>query len=183
MLETHLIQNAAVTVPKKEDITPGDGAELRSLLLVCKSLNVPGPKYIYDCLSPRKPSRPVRSSCSRLLTVPRIQTQRGEALMYAPVTWNKLPDIRFAPTLPRDPSENPLCAPLPPLNLEHSSRSTSHLYLHPSLFYLFYFFIFATSLKKVFFSLLYFAFKAFILCLPFNTICPCEMSSMNLWKV
>lgn len=101
--QLQLIQNAAARVltrtKKIEHITPvlkslhwlpvAQRIDFKVLLLVYKSLNG---LYIRDLLSWYKPSRSVRSSSSRLLTVPRTRTKHGEAAFsfYAPHIWNTL---------------------------------------------------------------------------------------------
>lgn len=55
-----------------------------------------------DLLLCYEPSRPLRSSGSGLLTVPRVRIKRGEAAFsfYAPFNWNKLPEsLRSATSL------------------------------------------------------------------------------------
>ena len=49
-----------------------------------------------------KPFRPLRSSETNLLIIPRVKTKHGKAgfSYYATISWNKLPeDLRLAPTL------------------------------------------------------------------------------------
>ena len=116
-LQLQLIQNAAARVltrtKKAEHITPVlrslhwlpvcHRIDFKILLLVYKSLNGLGPKYISELLPRYEPSRPLRSSGSGLLIVPRIKTKHGKAAFshYATDSWNKLPDdLRSAPTLP-----------------------------------------------------------------------------------
>ena len=115
--ELQLIQNAAARVltrsKKVEHITPVlrslhwlpvcHRIDFKILLTVYKSLNGLGPKYISDLLLHYIPPRPLRSSGTSLLVVPRIQTKQGEAAFghYATHSWNKLPEhLRSAPTLP-----------------------------------------------------------------------------------
>ena len=114
--QLQLIQNAAarvLTKTKKVDhITPVlrslhwlpvcQRIDFKILLLVYKALNGLGPKYITDLLTNYEPSRPLRSSGTGLLTVPRVRTKHGEAAFsyYAPYIWNKLPETcRSAATL------------------------------------------------------------------------------------
>lgn len=114
--QLQLIQNAAarvLTKTKKVDhITPVlkslhwlpvcQRIDFKILLLVYKALNGLGPKYICDLLINYEPSRPLRSSGTGLLTVPRVRTKHGEAAFsfYAPTIWNKLPEnCRSATTL------------------------------------------------------------------------------------
>ncbi len=88
-----LIQNAAARIltrtRKYEHITP----VLRSLhwlpvtfriffkvlLLVYKSLNGLGPKYIVDMLTEYKHNRPLRSIGLSQLEIPRVHTKQGES--------------------------------------------------------------------------------------------------------
>ena len=115
--QLQLIQNAAARVltrtKKAEHITPVlkslhwlpvcHRIDFKILLIVYKSLNGLGPRYISDLLLHYEPSRPLRSSGTGLLIVPRTNTKHGEAAFchYATHSWNKLPeDLRSAPTLP-----------------------------------------------------------------------------------
>ena len=115
--QLQLIQNAAARVlartKKAEHISPilkslhwlpvCHRIDFKILLIVYKSLNGPGPKYLSELLQHYEPSRSLRSSGTGLLIVPRYKTKHGEAAFchYAPHSWNKLPeDIRSAPTLP-----------------------------------------------------------------------------------
>ncbi len=114
--QLQLIQNTAASIMtrtrKSENITP----VLRSLhwlpvtfridfnvlLLVYKSLNGLGPKYIADMLTEYKPNRPLRSVGSSQLEIPRVHTKEGEMAFsyFAPRSWNQLPEeIRCAKTL------------------------------------------------------------------------------------
>ncbi len=114
--QLQLIQNAAARIltrtRKSEHITP----VLRSLhwlpvtfriyfkvlLLVYKSLNSLGHKYIADMLTEYKPNRPLRSLGSSQLEIPRVHTKQGESAFsyYAARSWNQLPEeIRCAKTL------------------------------------------------------------------------------------
>ncbi|XP_032872790.1 uncharacterized protein LOC116970201, partial [Amblyraja radiata] len=114
--QLQLIQNAAarvLTKTKKVDhITPVlrslhwlpvcQRIDFKILLLVYKALNGLGPKYISDLLLSYEPPRPLRSSGTGLLCVPRVRTKHGEAAFsfYAPHIWNKLPEnCRSAATL------------------------------------------------------------------------------------
>ncbi|MDG2565911.1 hypothetical protein P7M21_26160, partial [Vibrio parahaemolyticus] len=66
------------------------------------ALNGLGPKYTLDLLVPYEASRPLRSSGTGLLCVPRTRTKQGEAAFsyYAPHLWNKLPvDLMSAQTV------------------------------------------------------------------------------------
>ncbi len=107
--QLQLIQNAAARIltrtRKSEHITP----VLRSLhwltvtfkidfkviLLVYKSLNVLGPKYLADMLTEYKPNRPLRSVGSSQLEIPRVHTKQGESVFsyYATHSWNQLPEV------------------------------------------------------------------------------------------
>ncbi len=72
------------------------------LLLVYKSLNGLGPKYIADILTEYKPNRPLRSVGSSQLEIPRVHTKHGESAFsyFAARSWNQLPEeIRCAKTL------------------------------------------------------------------------------------
>ncbi|XP_037631145.1 uncharacterized protein LOC119491325, partial [Sebastes umbrosus] len=114
--QLQLIQNAAarvLTKTKKGDhISPvlrslhwlpvSQKIDFKILLLVYKALNGLGPKYISDLLLCYEPSRPLRSSGSGLLSVPRVRTKHAEGAFsfYAPNIWNKLPEnCRTATTL------------------------------------------------------------------------------------
>ena len=103
--QLQLIQNAAarvLTKTKKIDhITPvlrslhwlpvSQRIDFKILLLVYKALNGLGPKYISDLLLHYEPSRPLRSSGSGLLSVPRVRTKHGESAssFYAPYICQK----------------------------------------------------------------------------------------------
>uniref|UniRef100_A0A8C1X0A8 Reverse transcriptase domain-containing protein n=1 Tax=Cyprinus carpio TaxID=7962 RepID=A0A8C1X0A8_CYPCA len=114
--QLQLIQNAAVRIltrtRKSEHITP----VLRSLqwlpvtfridfkvpLLVYKSLNDLGPKYIAVMFTEYKPNSALRSLGLSQLEIPRIYTKHGESAFsyYAARRWNQLPEeIRCAKTL------------------------------------------------------------------------------------
>ncbi len=72
------------------------------LLLVYKSLNGLGPKYIADMLTEYKPNRPLRSVGSSHLEIPRVHTKQGESAFsyFAAHSWNQLPgEIRCVKTL------------------------------------------------------------------------------------
>ena len=114
--QLQLIQNAAARVLTKtrkfDHITPilrslhwlpvSHRIDFKIMLLVYKSLNGLGPKYISDMLVPYETARSLRSSEAGLLTVPRVRSKRGEAAFahYATTNWNKLPlDTRSAPSL------------------------------------------------------------------------------------
>ncbi len=76
--------------------------DFKVLLLVYKSLNGIGPKYIADMLTEYKPNRPLRSLGSSQLEIPRVHTKQGESAFsyYATRSWNQLPEeIRCAKTL------------------------------------------------------------------------------------
>ena len=111
-----LVQNAAARVltktKKYEHITPilrslhwlpvCQRIEFKVLLIVYKSLNGLGPKYISDLLSLYIPARPLRSSETCLLNTIRVKTKHGEASFShsAACIWNKLPEeLKQAQTL------------------------------------------------------------------------------------
>ncbi len=74
--------------------------DFKVLLLVYKSLNGLGPKYMADMLTEYKPNRPLRSLGQ--LEIPRVHTKQGESAFsyYAARSWNQLPEeIRCAKTL------------------------------------------------------------------------------------
>ncbi len=76
--------------------------DFKVLLLVYKSLNGLGPKYIADMLTEYKPNRPLRSLGSSQLETLRVHTKQGESAFsyYAAHSWNQLPEeIRCAKTL------------------------------------------------------------------------------------
>ncbi len=76
--------------------------DFKVLLLVYKSLNGLGPKYMSDMLTEYKPNRPLRSLGSSQLEIPRVHTKQGESAFsyYAARSWNQLPEeIRCAKTL------------------------------------------------------------------------------------
>ncbi len=73
--------------------------DFKILILVYKSLNGLGPKYIADMLTEFKPNRSVGSS---QLEIPRVHTKQGESAFsyFAARSWNQLPEvIRCAKTL------------------------------------------------------------------------------------
>ena len=111
-----LIQKAATLVLSKtkkvDHITPVlrslhglpifKGADLRILLLVYKTLNSLGLKFISYLLLRYEPSRPLRSFEKGLFSVPRVKTERGIAAFnfYASYIWNELAEnCRSAATL------------------------------------------------------------------------------------
>ena len=49
------------------------------MLLTYKSLHGLGPKYLTDMIPLHKPSRPLRSSETNLLIIPRVNTKHGKA--------------------------------------------------------------------------------------------------------
>ncbi len=76
--------------------------DFKVLLLVYKSLNGIGPKYMAEMLTEYKPNRPLRSLGSSQLEIPRVHTKQGESAFsyYAARSWNQLPEeIRCAKTL------------------------------------------------------------------------------------
>ncbi len=76
--------------------------DFKVLLLIYKSLNGLGPKYIADMLTEYKPNRALRSERSSQLYIPRVHTKQGESAFsyYAARNWNQLPEeIRCAKTL------------------------------------------------------------------------------------
>ncbi len=114
--QLQLIQNAAARIltrtRKSEYITPVLRSlhwlpvtfriDFKVLLLVHKSLNGLGPKYIADMLAKYKPNRPIRSVGSSPLEIPRVHTKQGESAFsyFAARCWNQLPEeIRCAKTL------------------------------------------------------------------------------------
>ncbi len=114
--QLQLIQNAAARIltrtRKSEHITPVLRSlhwlpvtfriDFKVLLLVYKSLNGIGPKYMADMLTEYKPNRPLRSLGSSQLEIPRVHTKQGESAFsyYAARSWNQLPEeIRCAKTL------------------------------------------------------------------------------------
>ncbi len=109
-------QNAAARIltrtKKSEHITPVLRSlhwlpvtiriDFKVLLLVYKSLNGLGPKYIADMLTEYKPNRPLRSLGSSQLEIPRVHTKHGESAFryFASRSWNQLPEeIRYAKIL------------------------------------------------------------------------------------
>ncbi len=114
--QLQLIQNAAARILtrtiKSEHITPVLRSlhwlpvtfriDFKVLLLVYKSLNGLGPKYMADMLTEYKPNRPLRSLGSSQLEIPRVHTKQRESAFsyYAARSWNQLPEeIRCAKTL------------------------------------------------------------------------------------
>ncbi len=114
--QLQLIQNTAARIltrtRKSEHITPVLRSlhwlpvtfriDFKVLLLVYKSLNGLGPKYMSDMLTEYKPNRPLRSLGSSQLEIPRVHTKQGESAFsyYAARSWNQLPEeIRCAKTL------------------------------------------------------------------------------------
>ncbi len=76
--------------------------DFKVILLVYKSLNGLGPKYIADMLTEYKPNRPLRSVGSSQLETPRVHTKQRESAFsyFAACSWNQLPEeIRCAETL------------------------------------------------------------------------------------
>ncbi len=113
--QLQLIQNAAARIltrtRKSEHITPVLRSlhwlpvtfriDFKVLLLVYKSLNGLGPKYMADMLTEYKPNRPLRSVGSSQLEIPRVHTKQGESAFsyYAARSWNQLPEeIKCAKT-------------------------------------------------------------------------------------
>ncbi|XP_057686102.1 uncharacterized protein avpr2aa isoform X3 [Corythoichthys intestinalis] len=111
-----LVQNAAARVltntRKLDHITPvlkslhwlpvSQRVDYKILLLIYKTLNGLGPKYMLDLLDSYETSRPLRSSGTGLLHVPRTRTKQDEAAFsyYAPHLWNKLPErLKYAQTV------------------------------------------------------------------------------------
>ncbi len=114
--QLQLIQNTAARILTRtrtsEHITPvlrslhwrpvAFRIDFKELLLIYKSLNGLGPKYISDMLAKYKPNRPLRSLGSSRLEIPRVHTKQGEsAFSYlAARSWNQLPEeIRCVKTL------------------------------------------------------------------------------------
>ncbi len=76
--------------------------DFKVLLLVYKSLNDIGPKYVADMFTEYKPYRPLRSLGPSQLEIPRIQTKQGESAFsyYDAQSWHQLLEkIRCAKTL------------------------------------------------------------------------------------
>ncbi len=76
--------------------------DFKVLILVYKSLNGLGPKYVADMLTEYKPNRALRSLGSSQLEIPRVHTKQAESAFsyYAALGWNQLPEeIRCAKTL------------------------------------------------------------------------------------
>ncbi len=114
--QLQLIQNAAARIltrtRKSEHITPVLRSlhwlpvtcriDFKVLLLVYKSLNGLGPKYIAEMLKEYKPNRPLRSLGSSQLEIPRVHTKQRESAFsyFAACSWNQLPEeIRCAEIL------------------------------------------------------------------------------------
>ena len=100
-----------------------------------------------------KPSRPLTSSDTNLLIIPRVKTKHGKAgcSYYATNSWNKLPeDLRLAPTLAtfKTRLKTFVCFSFL-LNLKYIAISKMLFYL--SLYFLFFF-----NFAYVFFYLFYF---------------------------
>ena len=128
--QLQLIQNAAariLTRTKEVDhITPvlrrlhwlhvSQRIDFKILLLVYEAMKGFRPKYISDLQPRHEPSRPLRSSGSGLLSVPRVRTKPGEAAFsyYAPhIGTNSLKTaglLRLSPLLNKD--WRPFCLPL-----------------------------------------------------------------------
>ncbi len=105
--QLQLIQNAAARIltrtRKSEHITPvlrplhwlpvTFRIDFIVLLLVYKSLNGLGPKYIADMLIEYKSNRPLRSVGSSQLEISRVHTKQGESAFsyFAALSWNQLP--------------------------------------------------------------------------------------------
>ncbi|KAF7668554.1 hypothetical protein LDENG_00004970, partial [Lucifuga dentata] len=74
--------------------------DFKILLLVFKALHGLAPRYLSEMLSVHEPVRPLRSSYSLFLTVPKSRTKTfGDAAFscYTPSRWNSLPeDLRGA---------------------------------------------------------------------------------------
>ncbi|KAI5085549.1 hypothetical protein C0J45_23119, partial [Silurus meridionalis] len=76
--------------------------DFKVLLLVYKSLNGLGPKYMTDMLTEYKPNKLLRSSGSGQLEIPRVHSKRGASAFsyYATFSWNQLTkEIRCASTV------------------------------------------------------------------------------------
>ncbi len=114
--QLQLIQNAAARIltrtRKSEHITPvlrslhwlpvTFRVDFKVLLLIYKSLNGIGHKYIADMLTEYKSNRPLRLLGSSQLEMPRVHTKQGESAFsyYADLSWSQLPEeIRCAKTL------------------------------------------------------------------------------------
>lgn len=73
---------------------------LLKIILVHKTLNCLGPKYISYLLECYETPRPLKSSGTGLLTVPRIRSKVKQLLVSMLYLWNKLPEyLRTAKTL------------------------------------------------------------------------------------
>ncbi len=114
--QLQLIQNAAARIltrtRKSEHITPVLRSlhwlpvtfriDFKVLLLIYKSLNGLGPKYMADMFTEYKPNRALRSLGSSQLEIPRVHTKQGKSAFsyYAARSWNQLPEeIKCAKTL------------------------------------------------------------------------------------
>ncbi len=114
--QLQLIQNSAARIltrtRKPEHITPVLRSlhwlpvtfriDFKVLLLLYKSLNGLGPKYIEDMLTEYKPNRPLGSVGLSQLEIPRVYTKQGESAFsyFATCSWNQFPEeIRCAKTL------------------------------------------------------------------------------------
>ncbi len=114
--QLQLIQNAAARIltrtRKSEHITPVLRSlhwlpvtfriDFKVLLLIYKSLNGLGPKYMADMLTEYKPNRTLRSLGSSQLEIPSVHTKQRESAFsyYAARSWNQLPEeIKCAKTL------------------------------------------------------------------------------------
>ncbi len=76
--------------------------DFKVLLLVYKSFNGLGPKYIADMLTEYKPNRPLRSVGLSQLEIPRVHTKQVESAFryFAAHSWNQLlEEIRWAKSL------------------------------------------------------------------------------------
>ncbi len=76
--------------------------DFKVLLLVYKSINGLGPKYIADMLTEYRPNTALRSVGSSQLEIPSVHTKQGESdfSYFAARSWNQLPEeIRCAKTL------------------------------------------------------------------------------------
>ncbi len=93
--QLQLIQNAAARIltrtRRSEHITPVLRSlhwlpvtfriDFKVLLLIYKSLNGLGPKYIADMLTEYKPNRPLRSLGSSQVEIPRFTQNKGSLLL------------------------------------------------------------------------------------------------------
>ncbi len=114
--QLQLIKNAVARIltktRKSEQITPvlrplhwlpvTFKIDFKVLLLVYKSQNGVGPKYIADMLTEYNPNRPLRSVESSQLEIPSVHTKQEEFVFsyFATRSWNQLPEeIRCAKRL------------------------------------------------------------------------------------